>query len=273
MNRALILPAFFMPALVMAFHIAKTDFKLLAIEVQCPKNGFESPAQTAEIIEFGYVGEGKFSPSSPASIPSRPGEVRVVIGFPEDRFDWNKYTQKLPGTETKLVILNQISTSGENFSFLTQWMPRRDSMEFLRIYPGLFSMPVGEISFRGAPKSSAGGTLLLLQGIGSDAGINAQSFFALRLRGQDKLEKSRVIANKSEIPVADILARINEGQPAEVVVDSSLRCDLGKNVRGDVLKCSKTRTRILYTREGPQETPLGAEGFILDVPPFGRAGK
>ena len=185
----------------------------------------------------------------------------MVVGFPEDRFDWARFTQPLPGGRNRLVLLNELTSSGKNRALMSVWKPFRDSLEFLNFLPGHFSVPLGEISFRGAPHSEGGGVLLLLQGIGSDAGINLQAFLAVRLRGLQRMRKVGEVSNKTEIPVSEILARLNDDKPAEEVLDSAVQCELGQGPRGAALRCVKTRTKTLYTQQGPQETPLGKERF------------
>ncbi len=246
------------------FRIAKSDFHLLAVEVQCAPTCDFSDEVAGAAVDFGYAGEGKFADLSKlVDQNADPRGPRIVAGFPEERFDWSRFTQPLPGGRNRMAVLNELTSSGKNYAFLSAWKPFRDSLEFIRLLPGSFSIPLGEISFRGAPRSQGGATLLLLQGIGSDAGINLQAFFAVRLQG-DRLQKVREVSNKTEIPVADILARLNDDKPAEEVLDSALQCDLAKTGT-PALHCVKTRTKILYTQQGPQETPLGKENFTLDL--------
>ena len=255
-------------ALAFGFRIAKDDFRLLAMEIQCAPDCDFSDETAGIATDFGYAGEGKFAdPTQVPGLNSNPRAPRIVVGFPEDRFDWARFTRTWPGTNSRLVVLNELTSSGKGRAFLSVWKPYKDSLEFSRLLPGHFSIPVGEISFASDPRPESGGVLLLLQGLGADAGINVQAFFAVRLRGQGQLQKTRTLINKSEIPVSEILARLNDGQPAEEVLDSTLRCELSKGPRGSALRCVKSRARIVYTRQGPQETPLGSETFTVDLAP------
>jgi hypothetical protein len=53
------------------------------------------------------------------------------------------------------------------------------------------------------------------------------------------------------------------------VTDSSLACEIVKGRKapsgGPLIRLTKTRTSILYTKSGPQETPLGKEETTLDI--------
>jgi hypothetical protein len=257
-----------MPGHAREFRIAKQDFPLLAVEIQCPAH-CDLPEEVSGVaVDFGLVGEGKFEdPTQVQGSGSGIRTPRIVAGFPENRFDWARFTRPLPGTDLRLAILNELTSSGKSRAYLSLWKPRKDSLEFVRLLPGHFSVPVGEITFQGEPRAEGGGTLLLIQGVGSDAGLNVQAFFAVRLRGRNQVQTVKTLVNRSEIPVAEILARLNEGLAAEEVVDSTLRCELASGRRGAALRCVKSRVRVWHTQEGPRETPLDSETFTVDLAP------
>lgn len=252
----------------MGQRISKENFHQLAIEIQCNPDCEFPEGMSATVLEIGLTGEGRFEhlDAINAKNPSATNKS-MVIGFPEERFDWPRFTQGVPGSTMKFAVLNELTSSDKNHGYLSIWKTLKDSMEFVRLLPGHFSIPLGEFSFHGAPRGENGGTLLLLQGLGSDAGINIQYFIAVRLKGLERLQIVGDVSNKSEIPIADILARINDGKPAEEIIDSTLRCDLGRSPKGSNLRCTKSKTRILYSKDGPTETPLGSESFNLPLAP------
>jgi hypothetical protein len=69
--------------------------------------------------------------------------------------------------------------------------------------------------------------------------------------------------------VQQILDKINNDEPVEAVMDSSLACEIVKGRTapsgGPLIRLVKTKTSILYTKSGPQETPMGKEESTLDI--------
>jgi hypothetical protein len=110
---------------------------------------------------------------------------------------------------------------------------------------------------------------VILKGEGSDAGVNLQDYRFFRLQAPDRITEVGRRTNKSELPVQKILEKINNNEPVEAVLDSSLTCEIAKGKKapsgGPLIRFARIRTSILYSKAGPQETPMGKDESTWDV--------
>lgn len=249
-----------------AFRISKIDFPKFAGSIECQWDGVACPGAARGFIVQGRVGEEIPDPN--ASELAAGG--KVVVGFLEGKpFAWPRYSIDFPSTKMKWIVLNELSSGDQNNVFLTQWKVIKDSLEFVRAHPQAFPLEIGETFVFAKATLPDNSVLLILKGEGSDAGLNVQDFRLFRLQSPDKIKEVARYTNRSMIPVQKILERINADQPVEEVVDSALVCEIAKGKRapsgGPLLRFIKTRTRVLYTKMGPQETPTGKDTTLVDI--------
>jgi len=269
------MPAFGMIALVLTGlgygeseekpTVSKTDLFRFVGAVPCLFQDDLCPQALLGFSRQGYAGEDPFQDPNGLPKDTVTGVSPIVLGFPDNPpFDWNRYVFTSPLTRHLYVVLNEVSSTGKNHAMLSEWKTEKDKLVFVRLLPQVHDIPIGVLSVVGKPQKAGRGFLVLLLGRGSDAGVNLQDYRVLKF---DARGNPTVIArqtNRSEIPVADILARLNDGQEAEEVIDSSLVCGLAPN--GKSLRCTKNRTQIHYSVSGPDEKPLGQEHFTLELP-------
>lgn len=252
------------PAL--GFRISKEDFPKFAGSIACDWQGEACPGASRGFVVQGRVGEE--IPDPTASGLASGGQA--VVGFLEGKpFSWARYSVDFPASRWKWVVLNEVSSGDRNHVFLTRWKTVGDSLEFLKIHPMAFPLDLGEsFVFAKLPLPDKS-LLLILKGEGSDAGVNLQDFRLFRLQAPDKIQEVARRTNRSEIPVQKILERINADLPVEEVLDSSLTCEVARGKKapsgGPLLRFITTRNKVLYTKEGPRETPAGKDTSTLDI--------
>lgn len=263
------------PALpALGYRIAKADFAKFAGSLDCKWEGEACPGAAQGFVVSGKVGEEIPDPS--ASELAAGG--KVVAGFLEGKpFSWARYSVDFPSPRIKWVVLNELSSGDQNNVFLTQWKTVKDSLEFVSVFPRSFPLDLGETFVLAKTPLPDKSLLLILKGEGADAGVNLQDFRLLRLQvgaGGAKAPESAITelarrTNRSEIPVQKILEKINADEAVDAVIDSSLTCEIAKGRKapsgGPLLRFIKTRTSVLYTKSGPQETPIGRDTTTLDI--------
>ena len=248
--------------------MAKADFPRFVGVLGCEDSGEACSGAEAGFVQNGLAGDGDFSdPSSPDLAKGN----KVVIGFLEGKaFAWNRYAIDFPNQKTKWIVLNELTLGEGNRAFLTAWKSLGDSLEFQKAIPRYFSLDLGELFLHGKATMSDGSLLLILKGEGSDAGINVQDFRIVRLKSAG-LTATQVAkrVNRSEIPLQKILDRLNSDQAVEPVLDSTLACEWKPGRKAPSgspwLRFRLSRQRILYTKEGPQETPVSTDSVLVDV--------
>jgi hypothetical protein len=194
----------------------------------------------------------------------------VVLGFLEGKpFSWARYSVDFPSAKSRWVVLNELSSGDQNNVFLTLWKPIGDSLEYVKAHPQALPLDLGETYVFAKAPLPDNSLLLILKGEGSDAGVNLQDYRFFRLQAPDRVTEVGRRTNKSEVPVQKILEKINRDEPVEAVTDSSLACEVAKGKKapsgGPLIRFAKTRTSIVYSKSGPQETPLGKEESTWDV--------
>lgn len=258
----------------MAFRISKSDFPKFAGSIDCRWDGEACPGAADGFIVHGLAGGDIPDPTAPELASGG----KVVLGFLEGKpFSWGRYSVDFPNAKSKWVVLNELSSGDQNNVFLTQWRPVKDSLEFLKAFPRSFPLDLGETFVHAKAILPDNSLLLILKGEGSDAGVNLQDFRLIRLQGPDKVNEVARRTNKSEIPVQKILNRINADEAVDPVVDSALACEIVKGKKapsgGPLILFIKTRTSVLYTKSGPQESPLGKDTASLDIWKAVKSGK
>ena len=253
-----------LPAL--GFRIAKADFQKFAGSLDCRWDGEACPGAAQGFVVQGLAGSDIPDPTAPELAAGG----KVVLGFLEGKpFSWARYSTDFPGARFRWVVLNELSSGDANNVFLTQWRNVGDSLEFVKALPQALPVALGETYVFAKATLPDNSLLLVLKGEGSDAGVNLQDFRFIRLQAPDKVKEVARRTNKSEIAVQKILEKLNNDEPVEAVVDSSLVCEIVKGQKapsgGPLIRFTKTRTSILYTKAGPQETPLGKDVSTLDI--------
>ena len=261
-----------LPAL--SFRIAKTDFPKFVGTVDCQWDGEACPGAAKGFVLSGLAGSDIPDPSAPELASGG----KVVLGFLEGKpFSWQRYAVDFPAARWKWVVLNELSSGDANNTFLTLWRSAGDSLEFVKTNPMAMPIDLGESFVLAKAALPDNSLLLILKGEGSDAGVNLQDFRFIRLQAPDKAKEVARRINKSEIAVQKILERINNDEPVEAVTDSSLACEIVKGQKapsgGPLIRFTKTRTSILYTKSGPSETPLGKDVTTLDIWKIIKTGK
>ena len=251
---------------VMGFRISKADFPKFAGSLDCQWDGETCPGAARGFVVQGRVGDDIPDPTTPELTTGG----KVVLGFLEGKpFSWPRYSVDFPNVKSKWVVLNELSSGDQNNVFLTQWKSVKDSLEFVKVYPQTFPLDLGETHVHAKTVLPDNSLLLILKGEGSDAGITLQDYRIMRLQAPDKVREVARRTNRSEIPVQKILERINTDQPVDEVLDSSLVCEIAKGGKapsgGPLLRFITTRSRVLYTKSGPLETPAGKDTATLDI--------
>jgi hypothetical protein len=253
-----------LPAL--GFRVSKSDFPKFAGNLDCKWDGEACPGAAQGFVVHGLVG----GDIPDATAPELAQGGKVVLGFLEGKpFSWARYSVDFPNPRTRWVVLNELSSGDENNVFLTQWKAAGDSLEFIKAIPRSLPLDLGETYVYAKTALPDNSLLVILKGEGSDAGVNLQDYRLFRLQAPDKAQEVARRTNRSEIPVQKILEKINADERVEEVQDSSLACEIAKGRKapsgGPLLRFIKTRTRILYTKSGPQETPAGKDTTVLDI--------
>jgi hypothetical protein len=251
---------------VSAFRVAKSDFARFAGSLECHWDGESCPGAANGFVVKGLVGSD--IPDANASELTSGG--KVVVGFLEGKpFSWPRYSVDFPTARFRWVVLNELSSGDQNDVFLTLWKSVGDSMEFVKAHPFAFPIDLGETTVFAKLPLPDHSLLVILKGEGSDAGVTLQDYRFLRLVAPDRIFEVAYRTNQSKIPVQQILEKINNDEPVEAVMDSSLACEIVKGRKapsgGPLIRLVKTRTSILYTKSGPQETPMCKEESSLDV--------
>lgn len=249
-----------------AFRVAKSDFARFAGSLECQWDGAYCPGAANGFVVKGLVGSDIPDPN--ASELASGG--KVVLGFLEGKpFSWPRYSVDFPTARFRWVVLNELSSGDQNDVFLTLWKSVGDSLEFVKANPFAFPIDLGEITILAKAPLPDHSLLLILKGEGSDAGVTLQDYHFLRLLAPDRIFEVARRTNQSKIPVQQILDKINNDEPVEAVMDSSLACEIVKGRTapsgGPLIRLVKTKTSILYTKSGPQETPMGKEESTLDI--------
>lgn len=247
--------------------VSKPDFPRFAGVVDCgPSPAGECPGAADGFVIHGLAG-GEEIPD-----PTAPGLLtggRVVLGFQEGKpFLWPRYSVEFPNSGWKWVVLNEVSISDRNRVFLTLWRHTGSSLDLAKVFPRVFPLDLGEMTVHSDAPLPDGSRLLILKGEGADAGIRIQDFRLLRLSKPDRMEEILRRTNRSEIPVEAIMERLNADQPVEAVLDSTLTCTVARRkgaAGGPVVRFTLARQRVLYTKEGPVETPGGSSSEEIDV--------
>jgi len=194
---------------------------------------------------------------------------RLVVGFLEGKpFLWPRYSVEFPNSGWKWVVLNELSSNDQNRVFFTLWRHTGASLDLVKVFPRYLPLALGETTVHFHSLLPDGSMLAVLKGEGTDAGIRLQEFRFLRLIAPDRWEEVHRRVNRSEIPIGRIMDRLNAEEPVEAVVDSTLACELTKRRApsgGPWIRFTTTRSRVLHTRNGPEETPAGKSVEILDI--------
>lgn len=261
-----------MPAL--AFRIAKNDFPKFAGQVDCQWDGESCPGATRGFVLAGLAGNE--IPDPAASELAASG--KVVLGFLEGKpFSWARYSVDFPAARWKWVVLNELSSGDANNVFISLWRNAGDSLEFVKLAPFAIPIDLGEAYVHGKAALPDGSLLLIVKGEGADAGVGLQDYRFIQLKAPDKAREVARRTNKSQMPVQKIMEKINNDEPVEAVTDSSLSCEIVKGKKapsgGPLIRFVKTRTSVLYTKAGPQETPMGREESTLDIWKAVKSGK
>lgn len=269
-----LLAIFLAGAPVMAFKVSKSGFSKFAGSVDCKWDGEACPGASDGFVVRGVIGEDIPDPTAPELAAGG----KVVLGFLEGKpFSWARYSVDFPNARTKWVVLNELSSGDQNNVFLAQWRAVRDSLEFVKLHPRSLPLDLGESHVHAKAVLPDNSLLLILKGEGSDAGVNLQDFRFFRLQAPDKITEVLRRTNKSQIPVQKILERINADETVEPVIDSALSCEIAKSKKapsgGPLIRFITSRTRILYTKSGPQETPEGKDTAVVDVWKTIKSGK
>jgi hypothetical protein len=251
-----------------AFRIAKADFARFAGVLNCGGESSDYCAGAEDgFVMQGLSGEGEMP--DPAS-PELTKGGRIVVGFLEGKpFSWPRYAVDFPAARWKWILLNEVSTTDQNHVVLTQWRNAGADLEFVKAFPRVFPLALGETFVQSKAALPDGSLLVILKGEGSDAGINLQDYRMVRLTSASGMEEVYRKTNRSEIPVQKILERINNDEAVDPVTDSLLTCEVVKGKKapsgGPLIRFVKSRTQVLYTKSGPVETPLGKEEELVDI--------
>jgi hypothetical protein len=252
------------PTFAQSITVSKNNVPHFAGSVPCVFADGLCPQALQGFTGHVLLGENGFEDATQFPKDSATGRNPLVLDFPDGKtFDWNKYSFDSPLNQHKFLLLNELSSSGSNHAMLSEWRVSKGELTLIRLLPQVYEIPLGELSFSGKPILQGAGFLVLLHGLGSDAGVNYQDYRVLRLDAQSNLQVITRVTNNSEIPVATILARLNEGGNVEEVTDSTLTCSLVRG--GKKLNCSKTLTRIRYSLSGAEEIPLNKSSFTLEL--------
>jgi hypothetical protein len=248
-------------------RIRKTDFPRFAGVVACGEAPEDScPGASAGFVLAGLAGDSAIP--DPAA-PELAAGGRIVLGFLEGKpFTWPRYSVEYPNSGFKWVVLNELSLNERNRVFLTLWRHTGTSLDLMKIFPRMLPLALGETTVHAKAPLPDGSLLLVLKGEGTDAGIRLQDYRFLRLAAPDRMSEAYRRTHRSEIPIQDILERINADEPVEAVVDSALACEVSRRKApsgGPLVRFTVSRTRVLHTKEGPRETPEGKSFQEIDI--------
>lgn len=248
-------------------RIAKSDFPRFAGVVSCG----EAPEDACPGASQGFVLAGLAGDSAipdPAAAELAAGD-KVVLGFLEGKpFTWPRYSVEHPNSGFKWVVLNELSQNERNRVFLTLWRHTGTSLDLIKIFPRMLPLDLGETMVHAKSLLPDGSLLLVLKGEGSDAGVRLQDYRFLRLAAPDRMTEVYRRTQRSEIPIRDILEKINADEPVDPVMDSTLACEVIRRKApsgGPLVRFTVSRTRVLHTKEGPQETPEGKSTEEIDI--------
>jgi hypothetical protein len=252
------------PIFAQFITVSKNDLPRFAGSVPCVFDGGLCPQAIQGFTGHVLLGDNGFEDATHFPKDSATGRNPLVLGFPDGKaFDWNKYSFDSPLNQHKFLLLNELSSSGSNHAMLSEWRVSKGELTLIRLLPQVYEIPLGELFFSGKPIQQGAGFLILMHGLGSDAGVNYQDYRVLRLDARSDLQLVTQVTNQSDIPVAALLARLNEGGNVEEVTDSTLTCSLVRG--GKKLTCSKAFTRIRYSRSGAEEIPLNKSNFTVEL--------
>lgn len=249
-----------------ALRVAKADFPRFAGSFDCRWNGEECPGSADGFVQAGLAGTDNPDPAA----PELAADGKVVLGFLEGKpFSWSRYAVDFPSARSKWIVLNELSSGDQNNVFLTLWKSAGDSIEFVKAYPKALPVELGETHVHAHAVLPDKSLLLILKGEGADAGVTLQDYRFLRVKAPDQVSEAGRRTNRSEVPVRKILEKINNDEPVEPVTDSALACEIVKGRRapsgGPLIRFTTTRISVLYTKAGPQETPLETTQETWDI--------
>lgn len=248
-------------------RISKTDFPRFVGVVACgPGTVTECQGAASGFTLSGLAG-GVEIPDPTASELTTGG--KVVLGFLEGKpFHWTRYAVEFPNSGWKWVVLNEVSVSDVNRVFLSLWKHDGSTLELAKILPRYYSLELGETFIHSSQPLPDGTRLVILKGEGSESGVRLQEYRFLRLTAPDRVEEVHRRVNRSEIPVEAIMEKLNADQPVEAVLDSTLSLEVGRTRAasgGPLIKFTMSRSRVLYTKNGPEETPDRKTSEEIDI--------
>lgn len=261
------LVAFFCEAFAQEVRVQKPDFPRFAGVLSCgTASGEVCPGAAGGFTVHGLMGD-EVIPDPSATELTTGG--KVLVGFLEGKpFTWPRYSVEFPNSGWKWVVLNELSSNDQNRVFISLWKHTGSSLDLVKVFPRFLPLALGETTVHSKSMLPDGSLLVILKGEGSDAGIGLQDFRFLRLSGTDALEEVYRRTNRSEIPVQAILDRLNSDQSVEAVLDSNLVCEVSRKKApsgGPLIRFSISRNQVLYTKSGPQETPVGKNSEEVDI--------
>jgi hypothetical protein len=247
--------------------VAKADFARFTGVLDCGQAaGGECPGAADGFVIQGLAG-GEAIPDPAA--PELATGGRVVVGFQDGKpFLWPRYSVEFPNSGWKWVVLNEVSSNDQNRVFLSLWRHTGSSLDLVKVFPRSFPLDLGEMTVHASSPLPDGSRLLILKGEGADAGIRIQDYRLLRLTAPDRMQEILRRTNRSEIPVESIMERLNADQPVDAVLDSTLTCALvrpGAASKNPKVRFTLSRQSVLYTKEGPRESPQGSSHEEIDV--------
>jgi hypothetical protein len=252
-----------------AIPVPKADLSRFIGTLHCIYEDDLCPQATQGFAQQGLLGNPGFEDLGSLPKDAESGRVPVAMGFLEaTHFDLAKYTFDSPVTRQKFIVLNELSVDEVNHGLITEWKAARNEYTLVRVYPQVLELSLGEWTVASKPMALGKGFVVLLKGTGSDAGINVQDYRVVQWQPQTGFKVLNRTVNKSVTPVSEILARLNDEQPAEEVTDSSMVCNLTRG--GKVLRCTKSYTRMRYSRQGVEENPIGKNEFQVDLVTTGK---
>lgn len=261
------LVALFADAFAQGVLVAKGDFPRFAGVLDCRGgSGEECPGAKDGFVLQGLAGEAEI-PDPTASELTAGG--RLVVGFLEGKpFAWPRYSVDFPNPGRKWVVLNELSANDQNRVFLSLWRQNGPNLGLVRVFPRFLPLSLGETTVHAHASLPDGSKLVILKGDGADAGVRLQDYRVLRLSAPDRWDEVHRRLNRSEIPVNQIMEKLNADQAVEAVRDSTLDCEVAKKKApsgGPLIRFTTTRNRVLYTKGGPVETPEGKSAEEVDI--------
>lgn len=248
-------------------RVSKADFARFTGILDCGNaSAGECPGAANGFVVHGLAGGAEIpDPAAPELLTGG----RVVVGFQEGKpFLWPRYSAEFPNSGWKWVVLNEVSISDQNRVFLSLWRHTGSSLDLVKVFPRSFPLELGEMTVHSSTPLPDGSRLLILKGEGADAGIRIQDFRLLRLTAPDRMQEILRRTNRSQIPVESIMERLNADQPVEAVLDSTLTCTVIRPEgasKSPIVRFTLSRQSLLYTKEGPEETPKGVSQEEIDI--------